>query len=240
MGNKKLKISSILLYAVLIFWLLITVIPILWVFENSFKPSEEILLNGVAFPKSLDFSNYRSIFSYPDVNMFRSFFNSFLISGGVVAGVVCFGGLAAFGLGRFDSGVGKVVEAGMVACLLVPAFATMIPNFVTVSRLPIRETYLAVIVPQVAGNLCFAIMLLSSYMRSLPNELDEAAIIDGSTHVFDTATFTVGGEKLEDLIANNADYAKYEAYVSDGYFHESELASAPAFDIAIDGITMLG
>ena len=68
----------------------------------------------------------------------------------------------------------------MVACLLVPAFATMIPNFVTVSRLPIRETYLAVIVPQVAGNLCFAIMLLSSYMRSLPNELDEAAIIDGA------------------------------------------------------------
>ena len=68
----------------------------------------------------------------------------------------------------------------------------------------------------------------------------EAAIIDGSTHVFDTATFTVGGEKLEDLIASNADYAKYEAYVSDGYFHESELASAPAFDIAIDGITMLG
>ena len=68
----------------------------------------------------------------------------------------------------------------------------------------------------------------------------EAAIIDGSTHVFDTTTFTVGGEKLEDLIASNADYAKYEAYVSDGYFHESELASAPAFDIAIDGITMLG
>ncbi len=68
----------------------------------------------------------------------------------------------------------------------------------------------------------------------------EAAIIDGSTHVFDTATFTVGGEKLEDLIASNADYAKYEAYVSDGYFHESELASAPSFDIAIDGITTLG
>ena len=106
MGKKKVKISSILLYAVLIFWLLITVIPILWVFENSFKPSKEILLNGVALPKNLDFSNYRSIFSYPDVNMFRSFFNSFLISGGVVAGVVCLGGLAAFGLGRFDSVIG--------------------------------------------------------------------------------------------------------------------------------------
>ena len=58
--------------------------------------------------------------------------------------------------------------------------------------------------------------------------------------MFDTSTFTVGGETLENLIANNADYAKYAAYVSEGYFHESELASAPSFDIAIDGITMLG
>ena len=68
----------------------------------------------------------------------------------------------------------------------------------------------------------------------------EKAIIDGTLHVFDTATFTVGGEKLEDLIANNADYAKYADYVSDGYYHESALASAPSFDIALDGITTLG
>lgn len=68
----------------------------------------------------------------------------------------------------------------------------------------------------------------------------EAAIIDGSLKVFDTATFTVGGETIENLTANNADYAKYAAYVSDGYFHESELASAPAFDLAIDGIEQLG
>ena len=68
----------------------------------------------------------------------------------------------------------------------------------------------------------------------------EAAIKDGSLHVFDTATFTVGGEKLEDLIANNPDYAKYADYVSDGYFHESELASAPAFDLIVDGVTAIG
>lgn len=177
---KKIKIGRIIVYIVLILWLLITLVPLLWVFENSFKSSEEILLNGIALPTGLNFANYHSIFSYPDVNMFRAFLNSLLISGGVVAGVICIGGLAAFGLGRFDSGIGKVVDAFMVACLLVPGFATMIPNFVTINRLPIKETYLAVIVPQVAGNLCFAIMLLSSYMRSLPKELDEAAIIDGA------------------------------------------------------------
>lgn len=180
MKMKKIKLGNVIVYLFLIFWLLVTLIPILWVFENSFKSSEEILLNGISLPKGLNFANYQSIFSYPDVNMLRAFFNSFLISGGVVVGVICIGGLAAFGLGRFDSWIGKVVDTFMVACLLVPSFATMIPNFVTVNKLPIKETYFAVIVPQVAGNLCFAIMLLSSYMRSLPNELDEAAIIDGA------------------------------------------------------------
>ena len=65
----------------------------------------------------------------------------------------------------------------------------------------------------------------------------ENAIKDGSLHVFDTSAFTVNGSSLEDLIAEGGDYAKYADYVSDGYYHESELASAPSFDIIIDGIT---
>jgi basic membrane protein A len=67
----------------------------------------------------------------------------------------------------------------------------------------------------------------------------EAAIKDGSLHVFDTSKFTVQGSSIEDLIKSNADFAKYADYVKDGYFHESELASAPAFDLRIDGITEL-
>ncbi|MCR5304294.1 MAG: BMP family ABC transporter substrate-binding protein [Lachnospiraceae bacterium] len=65
----------------------------------------------------------------------------------------------------------------------------------------------------------------------------EAALKAGKLHVFDTSTFTVGGKSLEDLIAEGGDNEKYSQYVSDGYFHESEVASAPAFDLRIDGIT---
>jgi basic membrane protein A len=67
----------------------------------------------------------------------------------------------------------------------------------------------------------------------------EAAIKAGTLHVFDTTTFTVGGSSIEDLITAGGDFAKYSAYVKDGYFHESELISAPAFDLRIDGITEL-
>lgn len=181
MKRRKITLRGGVLYTGLVLWLFVTLIPMLWVLVNSFKSSDEILLNGISMPESLNFANYLTIFSYPDVELMRSFFNSFLISGSVVAGVLVLGGLAAFGLGRFQSRTGKFVESLMVACLLVPGFATMIPNFVTVSSLPIRNSYLAVIVPQTAGNLCFAIVLLSSFMRSLPNELDEAAIMDGAS-----------------------------------------------------------
>ncbi len=61
----------------------------------------------------------------------------------------------------------------------------------------------------------------------------EQAIIDGTLHVFDTTTFTVGGETLDTYEKNGIEY------ISDGYFHESEFGSAPAFDIAIDGITSI-
>lgn len=67
----------------------------------------------------------------------------------------------------------------------------------------------------------------------------EKALKDGSLHVFDTKTFTIGGKTIEDLIAEGGDFAKYADYVKEGYFHESELISAPAFDLKIDGITEL-
>lgn len=67
----------------------------------------------------------------------------------------------------------------------------------------------------------------------------EEAIKAGTTHVFDTKTFTVNGKSIEDLIKDDANFAKYADYVKDGYFHESEVISAPAFDLRIDGIKEL-
>ena len=63
-----------------------------------------------------------------------------------------------------------------------------------------------------------------------------AGIKAGTVKIFATDTFTVKGSSIEDLIAQGGDYAKYSVYVSDGYFHEQEVGSAPAFDLRIDGI----
>ena len=68
------------------------------------------------------------------------------------------------------------------------------------------------------------------------------ALEDGTLHVFDTATFTVGGETLTSYQADvdtDAAYTPDTEVIADGYFHESEFRSAPYFDLRIDGITLL-
>jgi basic membrane protein A len=67
----------------------------------------------------------------------------------------------------------------------------------------------------------------------------EDTIKTGTLHVFDTKTFTIGGKSIEELIKSDTNYAKYADYIKDGYFHESELIAAPAFDLRIDGIKEL-
>ena len=183
-GRGKELAAAVLKYVILISWALTTIIPLLWVFVNSFKTSEEIVKNGVALPSAIQFNNYKTIMSYPDLSMSRAFLNSFIISGSVVVGVVLVAGLAAFALGRFRFQWTRYADAVLIACLLVPSFATMNPNFVTISKLPIRGTHAAAIIPKIAGNLCFSITLLTGFMRSLPDELDEAAIMDGATPIY--------------------------------------------------------
>ena len=173
---------AVLKYIFLILWAMTTFVPLLWVLINAFKSSGEILRNSLALPTSLDFENFITIINYPDVDIPRSFVNSFIISGSVVVLVVVIASLAAFALGRMRVKASKYIMAVLTACLLVPSFATVIPNFVTISHLPmVRGTHLAAILPQTAGNLCFSIIMMTGFMQALPQELDEAAVIDGAS-----------------------------------------------------------
>ncbi|MBQ8080484.1 MAG: carbohydrate ABC transporter permease [Clostridia bacterium] len=173
-------LRGVLLYAFLIFWALISLVPLIWVLINSFKSSNEILLNSLGLPQQITFTNYVTMATYPDMNLLTAFRNSMIICGGVVSGVLIGAGFAAFALGRFDNVFNRYVNALLAGCMLVPAFSTLIPNFVLISASPLRGTWLAVIFPLIASNMSFSTLLLSGYVRSLPKELDEAAIIDGA------------------------------------------------------------
>ena len=188
MNKKKRKPISpgmVVVYAVLIFWALTTIYPIFWIIINSFKTKNTILANSFALPLGDLFTtaNYRTAFDR--LNIFSAYRNSLIISCTVAAVVVLLAGLAAFALVRYNFKLKKFVNSLVIAGMMFPVFSTIIPVFRMLNTMHIANTnnlwlsLLSVALPQIAGNLSFAIVVLSGYIKALPIELEEAAYMEG-------------------------------------------------------------
>ena len=172
-------------YAILIIWALTTIYPLFWVALNSFKVKNEIIANSFAFPTGELFTmaNYRRAFDR--VPIFGAYFNSIVLSGTVTVAVMILAGLASFALVRYHFKGRGFLMSVVVASMMFPAFSTIVPVFRMEASWGLVNnsnrwiSILACALPQIAGNICFAILVLSGYIRSLPIELEEAAYIEG-------------------------------------------------------------
>lgn len=185
MTNKKLTPAKLGIYAVLSLWALTTIYPIFWIIINSFKAKNEILANSFSLPLGDLFTvaNYQTAFER--LNIFSAYRNSLLISCSVALIVVLIAGMASFALVRYEFRLKKLVNALIVAGMMFPVFSTIIPVFRMLNAAHMVNTnslalsLISVALPQIAGNLSFAIVVLSGYIRSLPIELEEAAYLEG-------------------------------------------------------------
>lgn len=178
MNTRMRKISKSATYLVLSLWAATTIYPMLWVVMNSFKSSQDIIDNAFALPTSFNLDNYVRAF---EEHVLSGYINSFIISGTVVVFTVIFGSMAGYIVGRFDFKAKKIVQALVMGSLLIPVFATILPVFEMLLHMKLVDKHLGLILPQIAGNLPFAIMVLSSFMETIPGEMEEAAIVEGAT-----------------------------------------------------------
>ena len=185
MKEKKFTPGMIVIYAILIFWALTTIYPIFWVVINSFKSKNHILANSFSLPTGdlFTLANYNTAFER--LNIFSAYRNSLLISCTVSAVVILIAGLASFAIVRYNFKLKKFVYSMVIAGMMFPVFSTIIPVFRMLNNLGIANTnnlmlsLASVALPQIAGNLSFAIVVLSGYIKSLPIELEEAAYLEG-------------------------------------------------------------
>ncbi len=185
MKAKKYSIGMTLIYLFLIIWALTTIYPIIWVVQNSFKAKDRILANSFALPIGELFTtaNYKKAFS--NLNIFGAYANSVFISLMVSFVVILLAGMAAYALSRYHFKGSKLLYSLVIAAMMFPAYATIIPVFSMEFSWGIVNTdswlmsMFSVILPQVAGNLSFAIVVLSGYIKGLPIELEEAAFMEG-------------------------------------------------------------
>lgn len=179
-NKKPIKISTIVIYIVLILWAITTVFPFLWVFMNSFKESRDVISNSFALPEALQMMNYEKAFKR--VNIGNAYRSSLIISGSVMLGAMTLSSMMAFAMTRYHFKGKKIIDALIKGSLMFPAFATIIPvmGMMTKAGFLSSGNLLAPILPQIAGNLSFATIVMMGFMRGLPLEMEEAAYMEGA------------------------------------------------------------
>ena len=185
--TRRIPLSQAVSYLVLIFWAITTAYPFLWVILNSFRVRGEIRSDSFSIPwpwtQSFTFDNYVTANQRSDFA--AGYTNSILISVVVTLVVVLLAGLFAYGMVRYKFRGQKFVHGMIIAAMMFPVFSTIIPVFRMEVMWGIASTQnrwlslLATILPQIAGNLAFAIIVLMGFIRSVPIDLEEAAYLDG-------------------------------------------------------------
>ena len=185
MNKKGLSPVKIVTYVVLCLWALTTVYPFIWVILNSFRKKGLILSDSFSLPlgEAFTWDNYLTAMERSDFG--NAYLNSILISGSVTVFVVIFAGLAAYGMCRYRFRGRGLLYSMIMAGMMFPVFSTIIPVFRMQVMMGIAGTgnrwlsLIAVILPQIAGNLCFATIILMGFIQSVPIELEESAYLDG-------------------------------------------------------------
>ncbi len=185
MKFKKASISKVVTYLVLSLWALTTIYPFIWVILNSFRQKGLIMSDSFSLPfgEAFTWDNYLTAFERADFK--NAYLNSFVISGTVTVVVVILAGLAAYGMVRYQFKGKGLLYSLIMAGMMFPVFSTIIPVFRLEAVMGIAGTgnrflsLLAVILPQIAGNLCFSIIILMGFIQSVPIDLEESAYLDG-------------------------------------------------------------
>jgi multiple sugar transport system permease protein len=164
-------------YIFLTIGLLLMVGPFLWMVLGSIKPEADFLRNPpTLLPSAPTTDNYGRLFDQLDFPRF--FFNSSVIALAVTVGTLLFCPMLGYALAKLRWHGKGVVMGVVLATLMVPAGITLIPNFILMSNLGLVNTYPGLILPFLAGP--FGVFLMRQFMLGVPNELLEAARIDGA------------------------------------------------------------
>ena len=165
------------IYLLLTLGILVMVGPFLWMVLGSFKPQAEFLVSTPTFlPKAATTDNYDRLFSQLDFPRF--FFNSSVVALIVTVGNVLFCPMLGYALAKLQWRGKRLIMGLVLATLMVPAGITLIPNFVLMSNLGLVNTYPGLILPFLVGP--FGVFLTRQFMYGIPDELLEAARIDGA------------------------------------------------------------
>jgi multiple sugar transport system permease protein len=176
--RRRIRVSTVVMTLGVTIATLVALLPLFIVLFTAFKPTAEVnAYPPTLLPDAWTTANFERIFS--DLPFTRLIGNSFVFAGGVTLFAVTFDALAAYALARIDFRGRKLLLVAIVATLMIPFQATLIPVYQIVSDLGWVNSFAGLIVPRAAD--AFGIFFLRQFFVALPRDLDNAARIDGAS-----------------------------------------------------------
>lgn len=177
---KKRKITEWVKFIILLLFALIVLYPLIWMIGSSFKPEATIFTDLGIIPKHFTLENYKIGWQSNGRVTFTTYFlNSIIVSGLCVLGNLFSCTLAAFAFARLEFKGRKVFFALMLMTMMLPQHAIIVPQYVYFLKLGWIDSFSPLVIPKFLATDAFFVYLLIQFIRGIPKELDEAAIVDG-------------------------------------------------------------
>jgi N-acetylglucosamine transport system permease protein len=174
-GDKAVEATSHVLLSI---WSIIVIVPFLWVVLSSFKTTKEILASPFSLPAHWQFDNYAH--AWTDAGIRQFFLNTVIVVGVALVLVMLLGAMCAYVLARFKFRGARAIYYLMLAGLTFPIFLAIVPLFFILKNIELINTLPGLIMVYVAFALPFTVFFLYAFFKTLPDDVYEAALIDGA------------------------------------------------------------
>ncbi len=173
------RIRKIVFYLVIALFLVIQLYPVFWVFMASIKSNVELSSRPFSLPRSPSFKNYIEIFQ--EGKIFGYMWNSIKVTVVSLTLIIVFSSTVGYALSKFRYKINRKIYSFLTFGIMIPVQITLIPLFIFYSKMKILNTTFSLVLPQVGFALPLSIMMFVNFFEFVPNDLIEAATIDGCT-----------------------------------------------------------
>lgn len=176
--QKQFTLGKVLMWVLLVAVAVVQLFPLVWLVDFSFAKNIEIYTDKLLIiPAEIQWQNY--VRAFVDGHFLHYLSNSLIINTLAVLLVLVFSIMASYACTRMKWKLSGLVSTILLMGLMIPIHATLLPNYVIYDKLRITDTIWALLIPYVAFSLPQGFFLTSGFMKALPREIEEAAIIDG-------------------------------------------------------------
>ena len=175
--KKQARTVSTLIYIFLILLAIIYIVPLLWVLITSLKDDSTLMLSPWAMPASIEWGNYE--FAWTKGHLGTAMLNSLIVCTTTLVVSMLFGSMAAFSIAKLRWKLSKLTMYYFLIGMMIPIHTILIPLFVQFSGWKMSNTLIGIIIPYITFSLPITIYIMVGFFEGIPNELFEAACIDG-------------------------------------------------------------